>query len=127
MMLLGGFAALATVLSCIGIYGVISYIAEQRTYEIGMRMALGARRGDVLRMMLSQAGKLALVGVAAGLIAAVVLTRLMSSMLFGVSAHDPLTYVGVTALFLLVAMAACLVPARRATRVDPVIALRFGG
>jgi predicted permease len=127
MMLLGVFAALATVLSCVGIYGVISYVAEQRTYEIGMRMALGAGRGNVLRMMLGQAGRLALVGVGIGLVAAVALTRLMSSMLFGVSAHDPLTYLGASLLFLFVAMAACFVPARRATRVDPVIALRYEG
>jgi predicted permease len=127
MMLLGVFAALATLLSCVGIYGVISYVAEQRTYEIGVRIALGAEPGSVLRMMLSQAGRLALVGIPIGLVAAAALTRLMSGMLFGVSAHDPLTYLGVTLLFLLVAMAACLVPARRAMRVDPVIALRYDG
>ena len=125
MMLLGIFAALATVLSSVGIYGVISYVAGQRTHEIGIRMALGAGRGTVLRMMLGQAVKLALVGVALGMVAAFVLTRLMSSMLFRVSTHDPLTFLGVTLLLLLVAMTACLVPARRATRVDPMVALRY--
>ncbi len=127
MMLLGIFAALATVLASVGIYGVISYVAGQRTYEIGIRMALGAGRGKVLGMMLGQAGRIALVGLAFGLIGAFALTRLMSSMLFGVSAQDPFTYLGVTLLLLVVAMAACLVPARRATRVDPMVALRYDG
>jgi ABC-type antimicrobial peptide transport system permease subunit len=125
MVLLGIFAALATVLSSVGIYGVISYIAGQRTHEIGIRMALGARRGNVMRMVLGQAGKMALVGVVLGLAASIALTRLMSSMLFGVSTHDPLTFLGVTLLLLLVAMTACIVPALRATRVDPLVALRY--
>jgi predicted permease len=125
MMLLGIFAALATMLSSVGIYGVISYIAGQRTHEIGIRMALGAGRGNVLLMMLGQAGKMALVGIAIGLVASIALTRLMSSMLFGVSTHDPLTFLGATLLLLLVAMTACIVPARRATRVDPIVALRY--
>jgi ABC-type antimicrobial peptide transport system permease subunit len=124
-MLLGIFAALATMLSSVGIYGVISYIAGQRTHEIGIRMALGAGRGNVLLMMLGQAGKMALVGIAIGLVASIALTRLMSSMLFGVSTHDPLTFLGATLLLLLVAMTACIVPARRATRVDPIVALRY--
>jgi len=125
MVLLGIFAALATLLSCVGIYGVISYIAGQRTHEIGVRMALGAGRMDVLRMMLGQAGKMALIGIALGLLAALALTQLMSSMLFGVSAHDPLTFFGVAVLLTAVALAACLIPARRATRVDPMVALRY--
>jgi putative ABC transport system permease protein len=125
MLLLGVFAILATLLSCVGIYGVLSYIAGQRTHEIGVRMALGAERRDVLRMMLSQAGKMALIGVAVGLIAALALTRLMASMLFGISTHDPLTFSGVAMLLMLVALAACLIPARRATRVDPMVALRY--
>jgi len=125
MVLLGIFAALATVLASVGIYGVISYIASQRTHEIGVRMALGAGRRSVLGMMLVQAGKMAVIGVAIGLVAALGLTRVMSSMLFGVSAHDPLTFVGVALLLTLVAMAACYLPAWRATRVDPMVALRY--
>jgi predicted permease len=125
MVLLGIFAGLATVLSSVGIYGVISYIASQRTHEIGLRMALGAGRASVLRMMLGQAGKMAVVGVAIGVVVALGLTRLMSSMLFGVSPHDPLTFVGVALLLTLVAMAACFLPAWRATRVDPMVALRY--
>jgi len=125
MMLLGVFAALATVLASVGIYGVISYIASQRTREIGIRMALGARKGDVLRMMLSQAGSMAGLGIATGLVLWLGLIRLMSSLLFGVSAHDPLTFSGVALLLVLVALAACYVPARRAARVDPMVALRY--
>jgi len=124
MTLLGIFAALATMLACVGIYGVISYIAGRRTQEIGIRMAMGAERGDVLRMVLAEAGKMALAGVGIGLVASFLLTRLMSSMLFGVSTHDPLTFLGVAVLLTSVALAACLMPARRATRVDPMVALR---
>jgi ABC-type antimicrobial peptide transport system permease subunit len=125
MVLLGVFAALAVVLSAVGIYGVISYIAAQRTQEIGIRMALGAGRANVLGMVLSEAGRMALLGVGIGLVTAFALTRLMSSILFGVSTHDPLTYLGVAALLMLVALAACYIPARRATRVDPMVALRY--
>jgi predicted permease len=125
MALLGVFATLAIVLSAVGIYGVISYVAAQRTQEIGIRMALGAGRGSVLRMVLGEAGRMALLGVAIGLVAAFALTRLMASVLFGVSTHDPLTYVGVAALLMLVALVACYFPARRATRVDPMVALRY--
>lgn len=125
MVLLGVFAALAVILSAVGIYGVISYIAAQRTQEIGIRMALGAGRASVLRMVLREAGKMALLGVGIGLVTAFALTRLMSSILFGVSTHDPLTYLGVAALLMLVALAACYIPARRATRVDPMVALRY--
>jgi len=125
MVLLGVFAGLATLLSSVGIYGVISYIAGQRTHEIGIRMALGAERGNVLRMMLGQAGRMALIGVGFGLGAAFGLARLMSSLLFGVSAHDPLTFLGVALLLTLVAMVACYIPAWRATRVDPMVALRY--
>jgi predicted permease len=125
MILLGSFAALATLLSSIGIYGVISYIASQRTHEIGVRMALGAGRREVLRLVLGQAGKMALIGVAIGLVAALGLTQLLSSMLYGVSPHDPLTFFAVAILLSLIALAACLIPAQRATRVDPMIALRY--
>ena len=125
MVLLGVFAALAVILSAVGIYGVISYIAAQRTQEIGIRMALGAGRANVLGMVLSEAGRMALLGVGIGLVTAFALTRLMSSILFGVSTHDPLTYLGVAALLMLVALAACYIPARRATRVDPMVALRY--
>jgi predicted permease len=125
MILLGIFAALALVMSCVGIYGVISYLASQRTHEIGIRMALGAERRDVLRMVLGEGVTMAIVGVAIGLLAALGLTHLMASMLFGVSAHDPLSFAGVAGLLILVALAACYIPARRATKVDPIVALRY--
>jgi len=125
MILLAVFAGLALLLSSVGIYGVISHLAEQRTREIGIRVALGARQSDVLRMVLGHGLKMALLGVAIGLIAALGLTRLMSNMLFGVSAVDPLTFASVAVLLTMVALAACYIPARRAMQVDPVIALRY--
>jgi predicted permease len=125
MILLGIFAGLALLLSCVGIYGVVSYLVAQRTHETGVRMALGARPGDVMRLFLGQAARMALIGIAAGLVAALALTRLMSKLLFGVSAHDPLTLLGVAAILVIVALAACYVPALRATRVDPTTALRY--
>ncbi|HEY6306811.1 MAG TPA: ABC transporter permease [Candidatus Angelobacter sp.] len=124
MILLGTFAALALVLSCVGIYGVISYMIGQRTQEIGVRMALGAQRRDVMRLVLGQGAKMALMGVAIGIAAALALTRLMANQLFGVTAHDPLTFVAVAMLLTLVALLACYLPARRAVNVDPMIALR---
>ena len=122
--LLGIFGALAVVMSCVGIYGVVSYLAGQRNHEIGVRMALGAERRHVLQMVLGEGAKMTLLGVAIGLVAAFGLTRLMANMLVGVSAHDPLTLAAVASLLVLVALAACYVPARRATKVDPMVALR---
>jgi predicted permease len=124
MILLASFAGLALLLSSIGIYGVVSYVVGQKTREIGLRMALGASRSAVLRMILSQGGKLAAAGVVIGLIASLVLTRSMEAMLFGVSASDPFTFVAVATLLTAVALAACYIPARRAMRVDPMVALR---
>ncbi|MGB6495833.1 MAG: ABC transporter permease [Candidatus Acidiferrum sp.] len=124
MILLSIFAALALVLACVGIYGVISYLVGQRTQEIGVRMALGAQGRDVLRLVVGHGLKMALVGVAIGIGAALALTRLMANELFGVSSHDPLTFMGVAILLMAVAVAACYIPAQRAMRVDPIIALR---
>jgi len=125
MTLLSLFAGLALMLAAIGIYGVMAYTAAQRTHEIGIRMALGAQPRDVLNLVARQGITLALIGVVAGLIGALLLTRLMSQMLFHVSATDAITFICVPLFLLFVAAVACYLPARRATKVDPLEALRY--
>ena len=124
LVLIGSFAALALLLALIGLYGVMSYYVAQRTREIGIRIALGAQRQGVLRMVLGQGAGMSLAGVALGVVASLGLTRAIANLLFGIKATDPLTFVAVAVLLLLVALASCYLPARRAMKVDPIIALR---
>ena len=123
--LIGCFAALAVILAIVGLYGLIAHMLLQRTREIGIRVALGAQRRDILRMVLRQGIRATLAGVAIGVLAGLALTRLLSSLLYGVTPRDWLTFSGVTVLVLVVALAACAIPARRAMRVDPIVALRY--
>jgi len=125
LLLVGLFAAAALALAAVGIYGVVAFSVTRRTQEIGIRMALGSRRSDVLRLVLGEGARMAALGVAIGVGASLAITRLMSSLLFGISATDPLTFVGVAALLSCVALLASYIPARRAMRVDPTIALRY--
>jgi putative ABC transport system permease protein len=122
--LLGIFAIVALILAAIGIYGVIAYAVSQRTREIGIRLALGARKRDIFMMVVGHGMILSLIGVAVGGVASLMLTRYLSSLLYGVSSTDPTTFTGVMLLLITVALLACSIPARRATRVDPMNALR---
>src|ERR1041384_1507794 len=125
MIMLVGFALLALLLASLGIYGVLAYFVTQHTNEIGVRQALGATPRNILLLVLKNGMALTLVGVGIGLVASFALTRLMSSLLFGVNASDPLTFVTVPLLLVLVALVACLVPALRAMRINPIVALRY--
>jgi len=124
-LLLGVFAGLALVLAGGGLYGVTAYATARRTREIGIRMALGAQRHDVLRLVLFQGAAIGFVGVGVGIVAALFSTRLMGTLLYGVSATDPLAFVGVAVLLTVVTLTACYIPARRAMRTDPMVAVRY--
>ena len=123
-LLLTVFGGLALLLAVVGVYGVLSYSVNQQTREIGIRMAMGAQSGSILRLVVSQGMRLAIVGLVLGTLIAFAATRVLSSLLFGVSAHDPLIFGGVSLILATAAIMACYIPARRATKVDPIIALR---
>jgi ABC-type antimicrobial peptide transport system permease subunit len=123
--MLGIAGAMALLLGAIGLYSVISYSVSQRTREIGIRMGLGAQRRDVFEMVVAQGFKLTLIGLAIGIAGALALTRFLSSLLYGVKPTDPLTFIGVSVLLAAVALLACYIPASRAVRVDPMVALRY--
>jgi ABC-type antimicrobial peptide transport system permease subunit len=124
MTMLGGFAGFAMILAAIGIYGVMSFLVTQGTADIAIRMALGARRTAILSLVFQQGMRLAVVGIIVGLAGALGLTRMMNSLLFGVTPTDPFTFLSVLAMLLFVALSACLFPAGRAMRIDPMVALR---
>jgi putative ABC transport system permease protein len=125
LLLVGLFAAAALCLAAVGLYGVVAFFVARRTQEIGVRMAIGAQRGDVLRLVLGEGARLAAFGIGLGIAVSLAMTRLLSSLLFGVRATDPVTFTAVAAILALVALAASYIPARRAMRVDPVTALRY--
>jgi putative ABC transport system permease protein len=122
---LGGFALIALILGAVGIYGVLVYWVSQRVQEIGVRMALGAQRGDVLALVIAQGLSIAIAGLGIGIVAAFALSRFLSSLLYEIKPNDPVTFVTVSLIMLAVALLACYIPARRATKVDPMVALRY--
>jgi putative ABC transport system permease protein len=122
--LLGAFAAVALLLAAVGVYGVMAYSFSQRTHEVGIRIALGAQQMDILRMALGEGLRIVVIGLASGLVGAAIVTRLFRSMLFDVAPADPITFFSVSAILAVVALFACYIPARRATRVDPLVAVR---